>query len=122
MKKLVAILLAVIFVLTLTSCASAYSSIVEQLEEKEMSGYFYTESQITALKDENGIKENITAFANFSSIDENENEIYLYIAELETEEMAESYKNTYAKDFQYAIVSDNVVIYGNDSVINDLAL
>ncbi len=122
MKKLVAILLTVVFVLSLTSCADPYGDIIEQLEEKEMSGYFYTESQITAFKEENGVKENITAFANFSSIDKNEKEIYLYIVKLENENMAESYKDAYTKDFKYARVVDNVVVYGSDSVINDLVL
>lgn len=120
MKKLLAVLLTVIFLLTLTSCGSAYDSVIEQLEEKEMSGYFFTKEQINAFKDENGVKENITAFASFSSIDKNENEIYLYIVELENEEMANSFKDGYTKDFEYTRVFESTVVYGSDPVINDL--
>ena len=122
MKKLIAILLTVIFVLSLTSCADYYGNAISQLEDMDMAGYFYTDPQIEAFVEENKVEESITAFANFSQIDENENEIYLYIVELETEDMARSYLNNHTAGFKYAFSKGNVVIYGSNSVINGLDL
>lgn len=122
MKKFIAIILTVIFVLSLASCADPYGDVISQLEEMDMRGYFYTASQIESFTEENKIEESIVAFANFSQIDEEENEVYLYVVELETEAMAKSYLNTHTLDFKYAFAKGTVVIYGSNSVINDLDL
>jgi len=121
MKKIIAILLVAVFVFSFASCGSdPYEDLIVQLEEMNRAGYFYTDSQIEAMKDENGVKENITAFANFSTIDENKNETYLYIAQFENKEMAQSFWKTHTLEFKYAFYVENVVIYGSDSTINDL--
>ena len=53
MKKFIAIILTVIFVLSLTSCADPYGDVISQLEEMDMRGYFYTASQIESFTEEN---------------------------------------------------------------------
>ena len=121
MKKFIAILLTVIFVLSLASCGGdPYDDLISQLEDKNRAGYFYTDAQIEAMKEENDITENITAFANFSTIDEEENETYLYIVQFENKEMAQSFWKNHTIEFKYAFFTENVVIYGSDSTINDL--
>ncbi|MBR7101216.1 MAG: hypothetical protein IKC74_02910 [Clostridia bacterium] len=121
MKKIIAILMVAVFVLSLASCGTdPYEDLIGQLEEMNRAGYFYTDAQIEAMKNETGIKENITAYANFSTIDENENETYLYIAQFENSEAAQSFWRTHTLEFKYAFFVENVVIYGSDSTINDL--
>jgi len=122
MKKFIAILLILVFTLSLVSCKNAYTDAVEQLEAMNFSGYFYTESQIKSMRKENKITENITAFANFSSVDEEGNELVLFVAAFDTEEEAESYLADHTLGWKYAFATDNVVIYGNNSAINDLDL
>ncbi len=122
MKKIITILLIVIFTFSLASCSSAYDDVTKQLKELHRSGYFYTDSQIDNLKSEYKINEEITAFGNYSFVDVNGNEIYLYVVELENEKQAESYLENHAKWWKYGYTSGNVVVYGNDSIINDLDL
>ena len=122
MKKLIAILLILIFTLSFASCASAYDDVTKQLKELHRSAYFYTEAQIESLKAEYKIVEEITAFGNYSYVDDNGGEIYLYVVELGTEEEAKSYLEKHAKFWKYGYTSGNVVVYGNDSIINDLDL
>ncbi len=122
MKKFIAILLIVIFALSLASCSNTYTEAVEQLEEMELSGYFYTESQISAMRDEKNISEKIKAFANFSSVDEEGNELVLYVVALNSKDEALSYLNSHTTEWKYAFAIKNVVVYGNNSAINDLDL
>ena len=122
MKKFIAILLILIFTLSLASCSSAYEDVTKQLKELHRSAYFYTESQIENLMSEYKITEVITAFGNYSYVDDHGTEIYLYVVELKTEKEAKSYLEKHAKFWKYGYTSGNVVVYGNDSLINDLDL
>jgi hypothetical protein len=122
MKKIIAVLLIVIFTLSLASCSDKYDDIKEQLNIMQRPGYSYTEEQISELKSQYEIKEKITGFTNYSYVDVNNKEIFLYVMEFENEEEAESYLNNHAKLWKYAYRSDNVVVYGNDGTINDLDL
>ena len=122
MKKIIAILLIVVFTLSLASCADKYDDVTEQLKEMHRSAYFYTESQISDMKKEYKMTEDITAFANYSYVDINGKELFLYVVELASAEDAESYLKNHAKWWKYGYTSDNVVVYGNDSTINDLDL
>ena len=122
MKKIIAISLILVISLSLIACKSTYSDVIEQLEDRDMGGYFYTDAQIISMKDEYAIKQNIDSFANFSSIMENGEELNLYVAELETKEQAEAFCLDFASQWRYSVVTENVVVYGNNSVINDLEL
>ena len=122
MKKIIAVLLIALLSFSLVACSDTYTDVIEQLEEMELAGYFYTDAQISAFKEENDVSESITAFANFSSVDNNGEELILYVVAFDTREDAKAYRDTHTSDWKYAYVSDNVVVYGSNSVVNDLDL
>ena len=126
MKKVLILVLALLMVFPLVSCGNAYNNALEQLYSEIPSGYIYTSAQLeelTKTHDAHGhFKGKILSFADFSTIDINGIPLCIYVCEFELEEDALYWYNNHTIGWTYAIIEDNVVVYGSNKLINELDL
>ena len=137
MKKIIAVALTVISALALIfggriydSFGSTYDEIYDQLIEEIPSGRNLSKEQmaleLTAYEERWGLKGNVISMSNFSTYDVYGNtaaELYIYLYEFELEEDAVYWYGEMLDDgWKFVQVKDNVVIYGSNSLINDIKL
>ena len=137
MKKIIAVVLTVIIALALIfggriydSFGSTYDKIYDQLIEEIPSGRNLSKEQmaleLTAYEERWGLKGNVIFMANFSTYDvygTTAAELYIYLYEFELEEDAVYWYGEMLDDgWKFVQVKDNVVIYGSNSLINDIKL
>ena len=126
MKKFLAMMLIAFTVLSLASCGDAYNNAISQLYEEVPSGYIYTAEQIDALMethDAHGhFKGKVLSVADFSTIGEGGIPLYIYVYKFELEEDAKYWYDNGCIGWTYAVLEDNVVVYGSNKIIYDLEL
>ena len=126
MKKILLVILILTVISSFTSCASVYEKVTGSLMEKIPTGNHYSSEQIENVQATHDKHEHfegkILSMADFSTIDADGNNIYIYVYEFELKSDAEKWYDMVKAGWAYARTKGNVVIYGTDSIIEDIKL
>lgn len=122
MKKILVFALVLLTVLSLASCKSTFNDVVSQLYEEIPSGYIYSKAQLEELASVSGIQGKILGKADFSTIDERGVPVEIYVYEFELVSDADYWYKNKTLDYLYAVVKENVVIYGTSRLIYDIEI
>ena len=122
MKKILVFALVLLTVLSFASCKSTFNDVVSQLYEEIPSGYIYSKAQLEELASVSGIQGKILGKADFSTIDERGVPVEIYVYEFELVSDADYWYKNKTLDYLYAVVKENVVIYGTSRLIYDIEI
>ena len=121
MKKILSLLIILIFVVSLVSCAETFDKATKRYMEIIPNGQIYTQEQIDAVQATHDKHEHfngkILSIAHFPTLDSSGKIVYVYIYEFELEADAEFWYDNVTTGWLYARKSGNVVAYGTNPVI-----
>ncbi len=126
MKRTLSIFLMVLSIILLVSCAkSPFDSVTSQLDKYSFTRSDYDDSQIADIEKSCpafgiSLEGKITKISHFITNTEGGRIVYVYVYEFELSVDALSFYDIYASKSDYSKAKENVIVFGNSTVIDSL--